>query len=204
MIEIISTGEIADLQNDDGSVEHTMTATTEPTGEKIEFHVQMKAWTLADMETLIIEAAARNIVGRYSDNDLSTRIQDRCIQLLTQKADAKLEHITSEIIDQPVLTMVPGNKAEPVTIGQLIGLYGREYLSQRVDVQGNATTSGYSTKPRIQYLVERYLDIKLKREIEAATNAAISEVQKAVKASHEAVIAAEKKRLREALAKVAA
>jgi len=202
MSEIVSTDEMPELAGDDGYLEHAMAATDEPTGEKIEFHVQMKAWTLSDMESLIVEAAARKIVGQYSDKELSKRIQDRCIDLLTRKADATLEGVTREIIDQPVMAQTGGAKAHPVTVGEMIGLYGREYLSKPVNREGNPSTEVYGTKPRIQWLTERYLDIKFKREIEIATNAAISEVQRAVKASQEALIAKEKQRFFEALAKV--
>lgn len=121
-----------------------MTATDEATGQPMEFHVQMRGYTFRDMETLIIEAAARQITGRTSDTKLSREIEERCAALVREKADAVLERVTKEIIDQPV-TPKWGDK-KPVTMREMIGLYGREYLTEPVDYKGKTASSHYDSR----------------------------------------------------------
>jgi polyhydroxyalkanoate synthesis regulator protein len=80
--------------------------------------------SLRDLEELgpAGEAAAKQIVRVMQIGDLNEKIEERCVALITQKIDAKLEPITTQIIDQPV-TPNYGDK-KPVTMRELIGLYG--------------------------------------------------------------------------------
>jgi len=202
MTNIIDSNDIFDISDDDDGPKESLTATTtsEPDA-KIEFHVQMRDWTLRDMEILIVEAAAKQIVGRVNrPNDLSKQIEARVRELLVAKADERLALVTAEIIDQPV-TPAFGDK-KPVTMREMIGLYGRKYLTQTVGRDGAPSSSHYDAKTtRMAYLVERALDTKFKREIEAATNAAISEIQKMIREQHLKLLSAEKARVRAAIDK---
>jgi hypothetical protein len=207
MTEITSTSELAETEWDGRSepadVQTDMTATTKPEGG-IEFFVQMHDYTKRDMEELIVEAAARVVVGNYGNNVLAKKIEERCIALVTEKADRHLASVTAEIIDQPVTPKFPFHSKgdeKPVTMRELIGLTGRAYLEARVNGAGEVSTDSWSTKPRIQHLAECYMARAFKNEIEKATNAAIAEIQREIKAKHDALIEAEKKRLRDALAK---
>lgn len=209
--EITSTHEIAerewDGQSEPQDVDTDMVATKDPEDNGIEFHVSMRDYTLRDMETLIIEAAAQQIVGKFGKDRLAKEIEAKTITLVTAKADKALEAVTAEIIDQPILPKYGYSKPEaaPVTMREFIGLTGRQYLAERVDSMGKTTDrSGYHDKSRIQYLVEKYMETAFKREIEKATNAAIVEVRAAIEASHKALLAAEKARFLEALAKISA
>lgn len=204
MTEVIAdTSDIADSGEE--HLEHDMAATVGSDPEaKIEFNVQMRSWTLRDMEELIIEAAARQLVGRNaSDNQLAKAVQEAAIQQITARADAKLATVSAEIIDQPVLTGPIGSK-EPVTMRDMIGLYAKEYLSEPVGSDGKPVTDSYyrsSAKPRMVWIVERSLDQKFKVEIEKATNAAISQIQTAIREQHKALVEAETARIREAIGK---
>lgn len=209
--EITSTAEMAEQEWDGGSepedVRSDMVATKEAEYRGIEFHVSMRDYTLRDMEELIVEAAARTLVGRHNDRELAKKIEAKCVELISDKADKALASVTSEIIDQPLTPQYAhlGKDAKPVTMRELLGLYGREYLTASVGTDGKPAGSGgygYHNKPRIQYLVEHFLDVKFKREIEQATNAAIREIQAGVAARHNEMLEAEKARIREALAKV--
>lgn len=208
--EITSTTEMAEAEWDGHSepanVDTDMTATKKPEGG-IEFYVQMRDYTKRDMEGLIVEAAARVIVGNYGNNVLAKMVEDRCIALVTAAADKHLAGVTAEIIDQPIMPKFPfitKPDQKPVTMREFIGLTGRAYLEERVDGSGNPSSDSWSTKPRMQHLVEGCVGRTFKNEIEKATNAAIAEVQREIKAKHDAFLAAEKARLREALAKVTA
>jgi hypothetical protein len=203
--EILNTG---DLQEGDEFSDPTshLVATEQPEGKGIEFHVSMRGHTMADMEGLIVEAGARMLVGQFGDKALGRMIEEKCIQQVTAKADAALHAVTHEIIDQP-LTPAFGDK-KPVTMREFIGLTGREYLTERVDREGKPATGGgwggSSTYTRVELLVSNYMQKHFKQEIEKATNAAIVEVQNAIRASHTSFIEAEKARLRAALAKAVA
>ncbi len=207
--EITSTHDLAaeayDGYDDNGpAVQSDLVATKEAEGRGIEFRVSMRDYTQRDMEALIVEAAARVLVGEHGNNKLAKLIEERCIALTTEKANQHLAKITAEIIDQPITPKYPFVKSDqpPVTMREFIGLTGREYLTAKVDSSGKPTTDGYYSKTRIQYLVEGHLDRIFKTEIEKATNTLIAEIRNGIAAQHKAFLDAEKARFREAMAKV--
>jgi len=204
---IIDTQDMAEAAgfDEDAWPQSDMAATAESDPEaQIEFHVQMRSWTIREMEALIVEAAAAQMIRGFGEKKFAKIIEDRAIAQVTAKADVQIDRISAEIIDQP-LTPAFGAKA-PVTMREFIGLYAKEYLTQTVDQDGKPSTGGWGgkTAPRIEQIVSRLMDRKFKAEIEKATNAAVAEIQRETKAVHEALIAAEKSRLREALAKITA
>ena len=203
MTDIIET---ADLPEDEFSENIAATTDTQP-AERLEFFVQMRGYTLREMDALIVEAAARQVVGNRGDSKLAKEIEARCIALTTEKIDAKLATVTAEIVDQPMIPAL-GSSKEPVTMRDFMALCGSQYLAEMVGNDGKpASSDSYyrnNSMPRMQYLVKQALDLKFKKEIEAATSAAIREVQAAIKADHDALIQAETKRIREALAKAVA
>lgn len=200
---IIDTGNVAELNGlEEGDEISNMIATEQPENKGIEFHVSMHGHTFHDMQDLIVHAAAQMLVGKFGNAQLAKEIEAKAISLISKKADDTLSRVTSDIIDQPV-TPKFGDK-QPVTMRELIGLTGREYLAARVDSFGKPASSSYDTKTRMEYIVGEHMKVAFKREIEAATNAVICDVQKAVKAQHKAFLDAEKARLREALQKITA
>lgn len=204
--EITSTHEIAETEWDGGSepqgVDTDMVATKDPEGKGIEFHVSMRDYTMADMETLIVEAAARMIVGKFGNDKLAKMIEVKCVELITAKADSALQAVSKEVIDQPMTPDWPGQAKQPVTMREFIGLYGREYLERKVTYDDKVQASYHDrTAPRLQHIVERYMDRAFKADIEKATSTAIREIQAGVMARHNETLAAEKARIRDALAK---
>ncbi len=205
--EIASTHDVAeaewDGQSEPQDVRSDIVATVEAENKGIEFHVSMRDYTQRDMEELIVEAAARTIVGRHNDRELARKIEAKCIELIDAKATNTLEKITAEIIDQPLTPQWISDK-KPVTMREFLGLYGREYLTQIVDHEGKPTAGGWGSSnaaPRMDRIVAKLMDAKFKSEIEKATNAAIREVQTELAARHNAILEAEKTRFRDALAK---
>jgi hypothetical protein len=201
--EILNT---SDLSPDDEFAEPSshLVATREPEGKGIEFTVAMRGHTMTDMEALIVEAGARMLVGQFGDKSLGRMIEQKCIEQVTAKADAALQAVTNEIIDQP-LTPSFGDK-KPVTMRQYIGLVGREYLTERVDRDGKPSQGGWgsNTCTRVELLVSNYMQKHFKQEIEKATTAVIVDIQNAIRAEHKALLEAEKKRIRDAMAKAVA
>lgn len=201
--EITSSAEIAerdwDGESEPGDVDSDFVATNEAEEKGIEFHVSMRRYTMHDMERLIIEAAATLIVGRHNDKAIAKAIEAKCIDLINEKATAALSTVTAEIIDQPVTPSFGDNK--PVTMRELIGLCGREYLTETVDPEGNPRKARYgiSVQPRMEYIVGKFIERKFKQEVDAATSRMISEVQRDIKARHEALLNKEKARIRDAM-----
>jgi len=190
------------------AIESSMEARKEAEGNGIEFHVAMTSWTMHDMEELIVQAAAQQIVGKFGNDRLAKEIEAKTIALVTQKADERLAAVTTDIINQPLIPKHTYGKpeADPITMREFIGLTGRDYLAQMVDPgTGNVSDrSSYNQTPRIQYLVQKCMATAFKREIEAATNELIRSIQAQVKAQHTAFLEAEKARLREAISKLTA
>lgn len=182
-------------------------AVREPTTDRMSFHIEMKGYTLSDMETMIVEAAARQLIGERRD-EFRKAVEAKCMEMVNAKAARILEGITSEIIDKP-LTVQFGNETKTVTMREFIGLYGREYLEARVDGYGRSPGhrdySSYGTQiTRGEYIARSYMDSRFKDEIERATSAAITSIRQAVNAKHQATISEEKRRLAAALAEVTA
>lgn len=207
--EITSTAEIAETEwngeDEPNDVRTDMVATHEPEGRGIEFHVSMRDYTQRDMEDLIVTAAAQMIVGKHNNHEMARAIEAKCIELINAKAGSALAAVTTEIIDQPLTPQYAWAKDKPsVTMREFLGLYGREYLTQQVDYQGNPA-KGYDAKQtRMQYFVERHMDKAFKSEIEKATSAAIGEIRTALRLQHEAMLKEELRRFREAIAHSAA
>lgn len=203
---IIDDEDMQAMEEHEDEFESDMAATEKSTGDKMEFHVQMRGYTQRDMEALVVEAAARMLVGHRNETQLSRQIEARCIELIQETADKKLASVTAEIMDQPITPRFASSKQEPVTMREFIGLTGREYLAERVGGDGKVTSDGWArtTTTRLQWIVEDAVRRDFKRDIEKATSTAISEVQKEIKDQHAALIDAEKKRFREAIDKITA
>lgn len=202
---IIDTREIAeqnwDPSTEPGEVSSSIQATEGLTTDRLQFHVQMTGYTLEDMDALIVEAAARQIVGKRTDTVIAKEIEAKCAEMITRRIDATLVSVTAEIIDQPV-TPNWGDK-KPVTMREMIGLMGREYLTKQVTRDGKETSSSYETwGTRVEWIVWQKMSTQFKNEIEKATGSAIAEMQRQVKAAQESLIIEQKKRLSEALAKL--
>lgn len=209
--QITSTHEMAEQSWDgqsepfDDGHDDDLVATKEPEDNGIEFHVSMRSYTKRAMDDLIVEAAASLIVGKQNKNEIAKLIEQKAIALISEKADAVLASVTTQIIDTP-LTPTFGDK-KPVTMREFIGLTGQAYLTEAVGSDGKVPTDSWSRREvtsRIAWMVQRAMETKFEKEIKAATGAAILEMQKEVRAQHEAILEAEKKRIREALEKVTA
>jgi hypothetical protein len=202
--EIINTDDLIE-DEEDSEIQNDLTATHEAEGKGIEFHVSMRHHTLRDMEELIVAAAAQMLVGKYDRSALAKKVEERAIAVITQKADEAVAKIAVDILDQPITPKYTYSKpdAQPITMRELIGLTGREYLTAQVESDGKpATGSSYRSKARIQHIVETMMSRKFDDEIKSATYATVREIEAAVKAKHEATLTAEKTRIREALARI--
>lgn len=208
---ILDTGEIALDNTEPGTEPHDsdtdMQAVHQPTQERMSFHVEMKGYTLSDMDDLIVQAAAQQIIGKFGSGILSKKIEERVITMMTEKVDAHLSTVTTDIMNQP---MTPAyGKKEHVTLGEFIGLCGKDYLATAVDDSGKPDSkSGYfdsrRSQPRAQFLISKVITSKLDKEISSPVDAAVAEIKKAAQIKIDQIVADHKARLSAALAKVAA
>lgn len=209
MPDIIDTSDIAQEQAEDGvrdwedELQTSAVASDEEKPGGISFHVQMRDWTVNDMEGLIVEAAARIIVGRHGDTKIAKLIEERALALITERADAKLSAVATDVLGT-TLTPKGYEQKSPITIGETIGMLGREYLEQLVGSDGKPADgySRHSAVKRLEHIVRSAMDKKFSDEIQKATNSVINEVRAEFKARHEQLLAAERARIAEALAKL--
>ncbi len=145
------------------------------------------------------------MIRSFGDKQFSKLIEERAITAITAMADEIIATVTAEIIDQP-LTPQFGEK-EPVTMREFIGLYAKEYLTERVDREGKPSKGGWGrehTYTRAELSVMKLMDRRFKNEIEKATTAAINQMRDDVRKAHEAVLEQEKARIRDAISKLTA
>lgn len=176
-------------------------ATQKPTDSKLEFYVQMRGHTLTDMETLIVEAAARQLLRSFAN---AKAMEDRILEALYLKVTSQIQERISIVASDVLSTVMVGGK-EPVTVKQFIEMSWRDWLQKRVDREGKDLT-GYhgagTAMTRVEWLLWRALEAKWARDVATATNAAVAEMQKAVTAKHTEILTAEKTKLAAALAKL--
>lgn len=178
-------------------------ATETPAEVPMEFHVQMKGWQHRAFEEVIVQAAAEKMFRRLPTS-FEKQIKDAALEMFGAATNVALKPIAAEILEQPIGS---GTSTKPaLTMREYIGLTGREYLTQSVDGDGKPCDGGYYSrgKPRIHWLISELLDRKFKSEIEKQTSTLISEIRGEMKKSADAMIAAEKARISEALAKATA
>jgi hypothetical protein len=190
-----------DPQNGPSDVGDIVATTTgaPPTG--ISFNVEMRGHTMEDMETLIIHAAAAKILGKYQDRQIAKDIQDVCLTQINDKINAQMDSVTTDIMEQPLISGMLAEK-NPITMKDYVGLTTRDYLTQLVDENGNTKTSSsyYSTKTtRLEFIVNRIITRQLKLEIEEATHSMIQEIQIALRAEQNRILAEEKAKITAAL-----
>lgn len=166
--------------------------------QTMDFHVQMRSYTLANLEQVIIEAAAKQVrTGLPANTD--KLIQEKAIELADKAITAKLEPITRELFDQPMLSTRYREK-EPLTLSEYIGLVGKDFLTTRVKRDGTPTTSSYDHgEPRINRIIAEVLEKRFQKEISEAFADLRNHVKARLDVELNAVIEAERKRLADSL-----
>lgn len=199
MQTIIDTSDLAEINGQD-NVDTSMAATEAPDPKGISFHVSMRDWTLEQMEELVIEAAARKLLGKMTDTNLAKQIEAKLLADVMARADAKIAAIASDVMGH-VLTPTSYGQKTPVTIGETLAFLGREYLDQHVNSEGKPTVrdSWNKAETRLEYFVRKGMAGRWDEEIKTATNAVVKQVRDEITARHKEVLATESKRMHDAL-----
>jgi hypothetical protein len=196
---ILDAGNLAEMLGDDGEYSETsdLTSTHEPEAAGMSFHVQMNGYTLGNFEEMVIRTAADLLLNSgASDDRLKKLVEERAISLISAKADAHLDLVSTQVMNQP---MMSGGK-DALTVAEYIGLVGRDYLTTPVDRDGNPSKSFYDKGvPRIERVVATVMDKKFKDEIAAGLSALTKELKAMAAVKLDALIVEERERVATAL-----
>lgn len=196
MTGIIMDGQdVAEIQGIGEDEEFSdITATEKEDPATMDFHIQMRGYTMHDFEAMVVHAAAKQIVG---DRKFAREIEAKAVELANEKINSQLSIAMGDVMG----ITVQKRGAETVTLGQMIGMEGKDYLTQPVDSQGKVDTStwGRDRTPRIAFLVTQYVREHFSKEIKAAMDAMQSELRSAIKQQLDATMAAERQRIAKAL-----
>ena len=196
---ILDAGNLAEVTGADGEPNDTsdLTSTHEPDVAGMSFHVQMNGYTLGDFEEMVVQTAARLLLeSGASEHRLKKTIEERAIALISQRCDEKLAGVTSDILNNPVMI---GGK-DPITMGEFIGITGRDYLSTPVDHGGKPTTGSYDRgTPRINRMLNEVVGKKFSAELSAGIKDITKELKVMVTTKLDSLIVEERARIATAL-----
>lgn len=185
MDAIIETEDVAEIEGitaEDGIED--LTATKDEDQTTMDFHVQMRGYTMRDFESLVVHAAAQQLLQGVT---FKRQISDE----VKAHADMRLNAEIGAVISRG---------SENVTLAQMIGMESRAYLAQMVDGDGKADSGGWGKRvSRLEWLAERALRDLFKKEIDAAFASLKSELSAAVSKQIEAAVNAQRNSIADAL-----
>ena len=198
---IIDAGDMAEItdNHDEDSDMSDMTATEKPDETTMDFHIQMRGYTMSDFETYVIEAAAQNIMRNFNRDSMKKDIENRAVVLINEAIDKTLMPITSEFMDQPMLPKYRG-KEEVVTLREFVGLCGKDYLTTKVNGKGEVASGQWDRgEPRMNYIIAQIIDKRLKDEISKEVNSMMVDIKAEANKRLNGIINKERERINTAL-----
>ena len=194
---IMDTADLLEIGSPDVDPESMadLTATKTADPQTMDFHVQMRGYTMADFETMVVQAAAQQLL---SGRTFKSEIQAEAIR----QANEKLNSEVAVALNDVMKITVTKRGQETITLAQMIGLEAKDYLTQPVNSRGEFDTSGYHNggrQPRVAYLVSEYVKAHFAKEIKAAMDATIADLKSQIAALLAETIKAERERVSRAL-----
>ncbi|MBT9385503.1 hypothetical protein KM176_16635 [Pseudooceanicola sp. CBS1P-1] len=186
--------EVDDVNIDEESFAD-LTATKQADPSTMDFYVQMRGYTMSDFETMVVHAAAAQLI---SGRNFQREIKEEAAVIATNKVTAELEKATKDVMS----IVVSKRGKEDVTLSQMIGMEAKDYLTQLVDpYSGEPKTDNWGARniPRVQYLAGKYLRDHFKGQIDGALKDLISEVRAEISKQIAAAIAAEREKFAQAI-----
>jgi hypothetical protein len=163
----------------------------------MDFHVQMRGYNLDTLETIVIEAAAKQIARGLGD-DVPNRVQDEAIKLASKAIDDKLSPIVSDLFEQPILSRSYA-KEETLTLREYIGLVGSQFLTTKVTRDGEPAGVYDRGEPRINQIISKVLEKRFKKEIEAEFAKLRDEVRDQIASKLDETIESERQRMADSI-----
>ena len=192
---IIDSGNVMEAEGiDDADADFAdLTATEEADPDTMDFHVQMRGYTMRDFEVMVVHAAATQLVG---NRDYRREIEAKAAEIASEKVNDRLNEALKDVMGMTVAK----RGQEAVTLGQMIGMEAKDYLTEKVDQSGKPYDGwGGSASPRVQHLAGKFIRETFSKEIETAFKALRDELKSAVEMKMTAVIEDERKKLSSAL-----
>jgi len=189
MTVLIDSANVAEIEGYDDETEISdLSATKQEAADTMDFHVQMR-----DFESLVIHAAAQQLI---SGRDFKSGIQARAIEIANEKMNAQLMDTLGDVMKITVST----RGKDVVTLGQMVGMEAKDYLTAMVKSDGEPVTAYYDKgQPRVAWLVGQYVKKHFAAEIKTAMDGMTADIRTAISAQITNAIDAERKRVSEAL-----
>ena len=192
---IMDSGNLAEIEGLDASEDNDLsdlTATKTEATETMDFHVQMRGYTMRDFEAMVINAAAHQLMqGRT----FKSEIEAKAIEIASSKVNARLNDVLKDVMQMTVAT----RGKEPVTLGQMIGMEAKDYLTASVKSDGSPSDGWGQSAPRIVYLVREFAKQHFASEIKAAMGTLIADMKAALEKQLTAAIDEERRKIADAL-----
>ena len=175
---IMDSGNLAEILGLEDEAEDlaNLTATNNEDPDTMDFHVQMRGYTMRDFETMVVNAAAHQILaGRTFKGE----IQAEAIRQANEKLNGE---VTVALRDVMKITVMQRGK-ESVTLAQMIGLEAKDYLTALVNARdGSPITDHWSNNgvPRIQFLAAQIVQQQFKAMLDSAAKDLKKELENAV------------------------
>ena len=190
---IMDSGNLAEITGhgtDEDEALSDLTATKSADPDTMDFHVQMRGYTMRDFETMVVHAAAQQLMGGRT---FKAEIEAKAVEIASAKMNARLTDALKDVMGMTVSK----RGAEPVTLGQMIGMEAKDYLTQPVGRDGKPNTDSWGSRgtPRIAYLVQQFVADHFAKEIKAGMEAMLAEVKAHAKAKLDQTIQAERERI---------
>jgi hypothetical protein len=153
-----------------------LTATTTADPQTMDFHIQMRGYTMRDFETMVVQAAAQQLVAGRT---FKSEIQAEAIRQANEKLNSE---VTDALRDVMKITVMQRGK-DTISLAQMIGLEAKDYLTASVRPNTGEPADGWSDSvPRIQFLAKQVFEQQFKAMLEAAAKELKSELAAAVSA----------------------
>lgn len=178
-----------------------LASSEKPIGVGMEFTVRMDGYTLDDFEEIVIQTAAKKLLDSViGDNEsgyikISQTIEGRVRPTIDKAVDDALGKVTKDVMELPISTEIAGRKSEPIKLADYIAMFGRDFLTEKVNREGKPAGAWDQGQPRINGLIHNVLASNFKKEMEAATSAMLKEVRAEMATKFEAFIDEERERI---------
>jgi len=195
IMEIADIADIEGLDVDETSDFADLTATTGADRTTMDFHVQMRGYTMRDFESMVVHAAAQQLVGGRT---FSKEIKEEAAAIASAKVTDQLSFALKDVMSLTVMK----RGSEDVSLREMIGMEAKTYLTEIVGSDGKPVTDSWGRRdgvPRVQHLAAVYLRDAFKKEIEQAFKDIREELKSAISGKIESAIAEERKKIADAL-----
>lgn len=160
-----------------------MSAQTEKPDDGLSFTISLNDYTIETFEQLLIEAAARQLLNRVSNKEISIKIEQKVMNTLIEKSNKVIDEITSDVLNRKITNAAWFYSGKTETISEHLKLLTSDYISKNVN----------RSKDRVDLAIERVLYGHLGKELDAQVGQFRTDVAAKISEYHTAEIKRRKK-----------